>query len=293
MRIASNKLQDILTYYTSELASVYEPDELRAVISQTFGHYLGYSATDISSKKQENLNQSDILKLYDCCKELKKNIPLQYVLGETVFYGLKFKVNPSVLIPRPETEELVDLILKDCKKLNETTLDILDIGTGSGCIPVALKNKLPEANVSAIDISEDALLVAQQNAITNNTTVLLNRADILSNEAGYILDTYDIIVSNPPYIAKTEAIQMHDRVKNNEPSIALFVDNNDAIVFYKRIIELCKEHLNPSGTLYFELNPLFANDVKDIATKSNLFNEISLLKDMSGNVRFLKAEKHD
>lgn len=293
MRIASNKLQDILTYYNSELSSVYEPDELRAIISQTFRHYLGYSANDISSKKQENLNQSDILKLYDCCKELKKNIPLQYILGEVIFYGLSFKVNPNVLIPRPETEELVDLIFKDCKKLNETTLDILDIGTGSGCIPITLKNKLPEANVSAIDISEGALVVAQQNAISNNATVLFNRADILSHEAGYVLDSYDIIVSNPPYIAKAEAKQMHDRVKNNEPAIALFVDNNDAIVFYKRIIELCKEHLNPCGSLYFELNPLFANEVKDTATKSNIFNEVSLLKDMSGNVRFLKAVKHD
>ncbi len=293
MRIASNKLQDILNFYNSELTSVYDTEELRVLISQTFEHYLGYPSAEMALKKQENLNQSDVLKLYDCCKELKKNIPLQYVLGESIFYGLKFKVNSSVLIPRPETEELVDLILKDCKKLNETTLDILDIGTGSGCIAVTLKNKLPEANVSSIDISEDALLVAQQNAIQNNTTVLFKHADILKNEAGYILDNYDIIVSNPPYIAKKEADQMHERVKNNEPSIALFVDSNDATVFYKRIIELCKEHLNPGGSLYFELNPLFANDVKDIAIKNNLFKEVALLKDMSGNVRFLKAIKHE
>jgi len=254
---------------------------------------LGYSAGDIASKKEENLNQSDILKLYDCCKELKKNIPLQYVLGETIFYGLRFKVDANVLIPRPETEELVDLILKDCEKLNETTLDILDIGTGSGCIPVTLKNKLPEANVSAVDISESALSIAQQNAINNKTTVLFNQVDILNTEAGYILDTYDIIVSNPPYIAKAEANQMHERVKNNEPSIALFVDNNDATFFYKRIIELCKEHLNPGGCLYFELNPLFANDVLVMAEKINLFKEIVLQKDMSGNIRFLKAIKHE
>ena len=293
MRIASNKLQDLIDFYHSELFSVYEPGELNTVVQLVCKHYLGFSSTDIISRKNENLNQSDVLKIYDCCKELKKNIPLQYILGETIFYGLTFKVNPSVLIPRPETEELVELILNDCMKENETSLDILDIGTGSGCIPVTLKHKLPEANVSAIDISQEALEVAQQNAILNQTTILFNKTDILSPDAEFSLDTYDIIVSNPPYIAKKEANQMHERVKNNEPEIALFVEDNDAAVFYKRIISLCKQHLNKSGKLYFELNPLFAEEVKLTAEKSNLFKEVSLINDMSGNTRFLKAIKHE
>lgn len=293
MRIASNKLQDLITFYNTELSSNYEQSEINVIVQQACQHYLGFSASDITLRKNENLNQSDVLKLYDCCKDLKKNIPLQYILGEAFFYGLTFKVNSCVLIPRPETEELVELILNDCKQLNETTLDILDIGTGSGCIPVTIKNKLPEANVSAIDISEEALQVAQQNALLNKTTILFNKCDILKPDATYVLDTYDIIVSNPPYIAKEEAAQMHERVKNNEPHLALFVENNDATLFYKRIIELCETHLNPSGTLYFELNPLFAENVKHYAQESNLFVNINLIPDLSGHIRFLKATKHE
>ncbi|MBP7809929.1 MAG: peptide chain release factor N(5)-glutamine methyltransferase [Bacteroidia bacterium] len=293
MRVASNKLQDLIAFYKTELSSVYEPEEINSLIQQACKHYLNFSPIDITTRKNENLNQSDLLKLYDCCKDLKKNIPLQYILGETVFYGLTFKVNPHVLIPRPETEELVELILNDCLKGNETTLDILDIGTGSGCIPITLKHKLPEANVAAIDISQEALQVAQQNALLNKTTVLFNQSDILKQEAEYVLDTYDIIVSNPPYIAKAEASQMHERVKNNEPNIALFVEDNDATIFYRRIIELCKYHLNAGGKLYFELNPLFANEIKQLAEKSNLFEQVILIKDLSGNTRFLKAIKHE
>ncbi len=292
MRIASNKLQDILAFYTSELSSVYDPGELTAVSQQALKHYLGFSPTDIITRKNENLNQSDVLKLYDCCLDLKKNKPLQYILGETFFYGLCFKVNSSVLIPRPETEELVELILNDCKDLNETTLDILDIGTGSGCISISLKKNLPNANVSAVDVSQEALVVAQENSQLNKTPILFSCTDILKPDAEYSLDTYDIIVSNPPYIAKNEAAQMHERVKNNEPLIALFVENNDATIFYKRIIEITHKHLNPGGKLYFELNPLFADEIKTIAQNNNLFSEIKLINDLSGNTRFLKAIKH-
>lgn len=293
MRIASNKLQDLIAFYTSELSSVYGSNELNVVIQQVLKHYLGFSPADTLTKKNVNLNQSDILKLYDCCLDLKKNKPLQYILGETEFYGLIFKVNSDVLIPRPETEELVELILNDCKNLNETTLSILDIGTGSGCIPVTLKNNLPDADISAVDISQEALKVAQQNAILNKTPILFTCSNILERDAEYSLDNYDLIVSNPPYIAKTEAGQMHERVKNNEPAIALFVENGDPTLFYKRLIELCKKHLNPGGKLYFELNPLFAEEVKTIAQKSNLFSELKLINDLSGNTRFLKAIKHE
>lgn len=293
MRIASNKLNDLISFYHSELFSIYEPEELEAVIRIVCKHYLNFSPLDITAKKDENLNQSDVLKLYDCCKELKKNIPLQYILGEIFFYNSTFKVNPSVLIPRPETEELVDLIIKDCKADNDEIIDILDIGTGSGCIPISLKKELPEANVSAIDISEEALKVAQQNAILNKTTILFNKTDILKQEAEFSLDTYDIIVSNPPYIAKKESEQMHDRVKNNEPLIALFVEDNDTAIFYKRITDLCKTHLNKGGKLYFELNPLFAEEVRSYSEKSNLFKTQTLINDLSGNTRFLKAIKYD
>lgn len=293
MRIASNKLNDLIEFFYTELESLYSKSEINLLVQFACKHYLNYSPADLIIHKNENVNQSDVIKLYDCVLALKSNQPIQYILGETEFYHLKFKVNPFVLIPRPETEELVELIIKECKSRDFENTDILDIGTGSGCIPIALKKHLEEANVSAVDISQDALKVAQQNAILNQVTVMFNQCDILSKNAKYVLDTYDIIISNPPYIARNESESMHDRVKNHEPALALFVENNDPLLFYNRIIELCKTHLNSGGVLYFELNPLFGENVKQAAVLSNQFTEVSLIKDLSGNIRFLKAVKHD
>jgi len=293
MRIASNKLQDLIDFYFTELQSLYSKDEINLLVQFACQHYLKFSNADISLKKNENINQSDVIKLYDCCLALKNNQPIQYILGETEFYKLKFMVNSDVLIPRPETEELVELIINDCHKRELESVDILDIGTGSGCIPIALKKNLEDANVSAVDISHKALELAQKNALLNKVTVIFNLTDILSEDAGYSLDTYDVIVSNPPYIAKKEAGSMHTRVKDHEPTIALFVDDNDALVFYKRIIALCDKHLNAGGELYFELNPIYAEEIKTIAEQSKLFSEVNTLKDLSGNFRFLKAVKHD
>lgn len=293
MRIASNKLNDLITFYYTELVSLYSKDEIKLLVQFVCKHYLNYTPADIALHKNENINQSDVIKLYDCCLALKNNIPVQYVLGETEFYNLTFKVNSNVLIPRPETEELVELVIKECKARNFENADILDIGTGSGCIPIALKKNLEEANVSAIDISQEALKVAQQNAVLNKVTIIFNCTDILKSDAAYSLDNYDIIISNPPYIAKKEADSMHGRVKNNEPDIALFVEDNDPLVFYKCIIEICKTHLNNGGLLYFELNPVYSEDVKQKAIGSRQFTSVDLIKDLSGNVRFLKAVKHD
>lgn len=293
MRIASNKLCDLVDFFYSELTSIYSRDEINLLVQFACKHYLNYSPADIILNKNENVNQSDLVKLYDCVLGLKENKPIQYILGEAEFYHLKFKVNSNVLIPRPETEELVDLIIQDCRKNDFETLDVLDIGTGSGCIPISIKKNLEEAIVSAIDISQNALQVAQHNAIANGVTVNFNCVDILSADAEYCLDEYDIIVSNPPYIAKMEADAMHNRVKNNEPHLALFVENNDPLLFYKRIIELCDKHLCEKGTLYFELNPVYGEEIKSLAQKSNLFSEVNLIKDLSGNTRFLKAVKHD
>lgn len=293
MRIASNKLQDLIDFYFTELQHLYSKDEINLLVQFACRHYLKFSPAEITLKKKENINQSDVIKLYDCCLALKNNQPIQYILGETEFYKLNFKLNQYVLIPRPETEELVELIINDCHKRDLETVDILDIGTGSGCIPITLKKNLEDANVSALDVSHKALEIAQKNAILNNATVIFNQTDILSSDAEYSLDTYDVIVSNPPYIAKKEAAGMHTRVKNNEPALALFVEDDDAMIFYKRIIALCQKHLNAGGELYFELNPLFAEKIKTLALQSKLFSEVNVLKDLSGNLRFLKAVKHD
>lgn len=290
MRVASNKLKDITAFFHSELKDIYSVSEIEAMIDAAVERYLGFSKTERLTKASENLNQSDLLKLYDCCKDLAKHIPLQYILGEAWFYNLKFYVNNSVLIPRPETEELADLIIRE----NAAAGSFLDIGTGSGCIPVTLKNKLPNANIFACDISPQALAVALKNAQSNHSAVTFFEADVLNTNTflkQLPVSAVDVIVSNPPYIKESEAASLDKHVIDQEPHLALFVKGDDDIVFYKKIIDLCEHLLKPSGKLYFELNPLTASFVNRYALASGLFESTELLKDMSGNTRFLKAVK--
>jgi len=290
MNIASNKLSNLYKFYQTELSSVYDEIELYAIFELICEHYLGYSKTNTKLKFNENLNQSEVLKIYDTAIALKKGAPIQYILGEADFYNLKFNVNSSTLIPRPETEELVDIIIKDHVNLSlQQNIHILDIGTGSGCISITLKKNLPHSNATGIDISEKALEVAQSNAIKNNVMVNFLNLDILSNNQQ--LYTYNIIVSNPPYVLNSEAKQMDTRVLEYEPHVALFVEDNDPIIFYKRIMDLCNEHLEEKGFLYFELNPIYALHVLKYANASKIFNFTEVINDMSGKQRFLKAQK--
>ena len=289
MKIATNKLSDLYEFYKSELSSIYDNDELYAIFELVCEHYLGYSKTDTRANFQGNLNQSDVLKIYDTAKALKTGKPIQYIFGEAHFYNLKFKVNSSTLIPRPETEELVDLIIKSQTTNNHIPITILDIGTGSGCIPITLKKNIPNSKVTGIDISEQALEVAKTNATKNLADVEFLNLDILSNNQQ--LYTYNLIVSNPPYVLNSEAKQMDTRVLEHEPHLALFVEDTDPIIFYKRIIDLCSRHLEENGYLFFELNPIYANAVKNYANDSKIFNFTEIMQDMSGKERFLKAQK--
>lgn len=290
MKIATNKLSDLYKFWQTELSAIYDEGELYAIFELTCEHYLGYSKAETKLKFQENLNQSDVLKIYDAAKTLKTGRPIQYIFGEADFYHLKFKVSPATLIPRPETEELVDLIIKQHQTTKPETLDILDIGTGSGCIPVTLKKYLPQIKAFGIDISEEALDIAKYNAHHNNTDVEFMKYDILKS---FIIQEskFNIIVSNPPYVLKSEAKQMDERVLAHEPHLALFVEDNDPIIFYKKIVNFCGQHLAKNGILYFELNPLYAEEVKKYAIDSKIFNFTELIKDMSGKWRFLKAQK--
>lgn len=290
MKIATNKLSDLYQFYQSQLNSIYSEDELYAIFELVCYHFLNYSKNDVKRLFNERINQSEIINIYNTGIELKKNIPIQYILGECEFYNLKFNVNSFTLIPRPETVELVDLIIKHHKQQSNHELTILDIGTGSGCIPIALKKNIPHSKVSALDISEEALNVAKSNALKNDITIEFIKQDVLSKSL-ILNSTFSIIVSNPPYVLKTEAKLMDDRVLNYEPHLALFVEENDPIIFYKKIIDLSTNYLMPNGYLYFELNPLFANDVKNYADSSNLFIFTELINDMSGKCRFFKAQK--
>lgn len=287
MRVASNKLKDIIGFYHRELAAIYSKNEIDALAGLAVEHYLGYSTTELIRRLDSNVNQSGLIKLYDCAKALKQNRPLQYILGEAWFYGLCFRVNEQVLIPRPETEELADLILKE----NPAPASFLDIGTGSGCIPITLKKHRPQSRVSAADISPGALVVARENAKQHHAEVSFFEADVLNTDAFTQAagGRFEIIVSNPPYIQLSEKAAMSSHVAGQEPDLALFVNGTDPIVFYKKIIDLCAEILLPQGRLYFELNPLTAGAVKTYAQQSGLFFQVELVKDMSGNTRFLKA----
>ena len=284
MRLASNKLKDILGFYYTELAPLYDRAEIEALLRLILEHYLGYTHSDILIKSEENLNQSDLLKLYDCAKALKKNIPLQYILGEAWFYNLKFWVNPHVLIPRPETEELVELILDQ----NKAITSFLDIGTGSGCIPVSLKKHLPDTHAHACDISVPALDVARLNASRLQSPVRFFEADVLDT-ASFLRSIYmpfEVIVSNPPYIMPSEKKIMSPHVIGQEPDLALFVEGSDPIVFYKKIVDACGFALQTKGRLYFELNPITAGEVMAYSLASDLFEKVEVIDDLSGKARF-------
>ncbi len=286
MRIATNKVKDLISFYYSELNALYSREEIDEIVFRIFEHFLGFTREDLIKRAEENVNQSELILIYDGAKDMAKGKPLQYVLKEAWFYEFPFFVNSNVLIPRPETEELVELIIKGSSRNDE---HVLDIGTGSGCIAITLAKKLHGAKVEAIDISEDALEVAKRNARSLKANVELKKVDVL--KVSDSLGNYSIIVSNPPYIKRSEENTIHTNVKDHEPHTALFVEDIDAIVFYKRIIDLCKEHLMSNGKLYFELNPLTAKDVLAYAQSTELFGEIDLIKDMSGNMRFLQATR--
>ncbi|RZL18483.1 MAG: peptide chain release factor N(5)-glutamine methyltransferase [Pedobacter sp.] len=223
-----------------------------------------------------------LLKLSKILTDLKTGKPVQQVLGETIFYGLPFKVTSNVLIPRPETEELVDWVINHVKDKKES---LLDIGTGSGCIPIVLKKHLPHLNVSSIDISSEALKVAAENAQLNKININLIEADILKYSTDKM---YDVIVSNPPYIRELEKAEMHENVLIHEPHTALFVSDENPLIFYKAIADFALSNLNPNGYLFFEINEYLWEETLQILIDKR-FKNIELKKDMQGKDRMIMA----
>ena len=216
--------------------------------------------------------------------------PVQYVVGFAWFYGLKFKVNPTVLIPRPETEELVEWVLETVKNLKLETQNpkLLDIGTGSGCIPITLKVKKPSLNISAVDISEGALITASRNAYRMNADVEFQRIDILNESEWSQLADFHIIVSNPPYIPNFEKALMEDNVLSYEPHLALFVEDEKPLIFYEKIADFAKKHLCTEGSLFFECNEFNAAEVVEMLEEKG-FKTVELRRDMSGKNRMIRA----
>jgi release factor glutamine methyltransferase len=286
MRIPSNKIKDIARFFREELGSLYDVPELETIIRYCVEEFTAYKGTDINSER--TISESELLKFNAAAKELKLQKPLQYVLGRADFYGLKFNVNGNVLIPRPETEELVHLIIKDIKAGGEKNLSILDIGTGSGCIAISLKKHLPFADVSAVDVSEKVLELARLNAEQNNTVINFLQQDILSETTSVYPSSIDIIVSNPPYVRISEKDEMEKNVLDHEPHLALFVENDDALLFYRKIADHALKMLRPGGRLYFEINAFLGPETRDLIVEKG-FKNVELIKDINGKNRILRG----
>ena len=275
-------IHDIYLYARQELASAYTPGEIDHLVFLLLEDRKGISRTDLLHIKEVSQAETDQLKAD--IRELKENKPVQYILGYAWFCGLKFSVNETTLIPRPETEELVERIFRGYNNGNPAS--ILDIGTGSGCIAVSLKKKFPETEVWGLDISDGALKVAEENAKRNGATVTFISGDILSEEFQNRIDRkFDCIVSNPPYVRASDRPSMDERVIRFEPHLALFVNDDDALLFYRRIADFAIGHLHTGGLLYFEINAHMHDDIEKLLYEKG-FQNVEVSRDMSGNYRF-------
>lgn len=276
---------DLITTLTPQ----YGEGEARSMARIVFEDYFNIKP---NNENDENVFQSFLMSEYEAMKNrLLNGEPVQYVVGFAWFYGLKFKVNNSVLIPRPETEELVEWVLETAKTFQKANknVKILDIGTGSACIPVTLKVKNPQLDVSAVDVSESALITGSRNAYRHNAEIDFKKVDILNENEWAALGYFDIIVSNPPYIPHAEKALMETNVLDYEPHLALFVEDENALIFYEKIADFALKHLNTEGLLFYECNTFNASQVVEML-QSKGFKNVELRKDMSGNDRMLKAE---
>ena len=296
MRIASNKIKDVVRFFREELLGLYEEAEIEMFIAFCFEDFLNIKRFEISLRANETISESELLRFNFAVKDLKKHKPIQHILGKADFYKLKFIVNEQVLIPRPETEELVQLVIDDFNlralSLSKGTETILDVGTGSGCIAIALKKNIPHVMVNAIDVSEDALNVAKQNAAQNDVKINFIKHDILSSVSidKEFENKLDIIVSNPPYVREQEKKQMDNNVLNYEPHLALFVPNDDPLIYYKAIANYASTHLKPQGKLYLEINEYLGEETQKLLQEKG-FRDVVLVKDINGKNRILRGSK--
>lgn len=279
------KIGALAEQYKIELESLYGEEEAAALFGLSAEHVLGLSPVKLKMAKYTSVSFVDLQKLLSILNDLKIGKPLQHILGVAHFYGSVFEVNENVLIPRPETEELVDWIIHDHTPIRTQNLKVLDIGTGSGCIPISLKNYLPDFNVVGLDISPEALIVAERNAELIGVDVVFIEANILTYQTDV---KFDVIVSNPPYIRELEKQQMHDNVLAHEPHLALFVKDDDALIFYQAIADFALTNLNLTGHLYFEINEYLGEEMIEMLVNKG-FKNIALRKDMQGKDRMIMA----
>ncbi len=269
------------------IARIYDQREASNIADWVMEFLTGFQRSERRLKKDLALNENQKIKLDEIRTALLQNKPVQYVLGEAFFYGLKLELNNHVLIPRPETEELVDWIVQDSKY--KSGLSILDIGTGSGCIPLALKSKLASAEIFATDISGDALELAKRNAFMLGLEVEFFLNDVLDEKAVESLPELDILVSNPPYIPSIERETMHPNVLNHEPHLALFVPDADRLIFYRNILRIASVKLKKAGAVYVEIHEKMGNEMLELFVQHHF--EAELRQDFQGRARMIKARK--
>lgn len=274
-------------YIKQAINGQYPDTEASAIAKAILTDVFQLSTTDLYASKDMNFSTNQAEKLEVIINRLRANEPLQYILGNCYFCGLDFHVEPGVLIPRPETAELVEWIISDRKSSN-SLIRILDIGTGSGCISISLAKNLPQSEVHAWDISEDAIGIASDNANRLDANVRFRQTDVLGQVPTNTM--MNVIVSNPPYITEAERTDMDANVTDWEPDTALFVPDNTPLLFYERIADIGKQILTPDGTLYFEINQRFGTETVDMLHKKG-YRNVELRKDLSGNDRMIKAER--
>jgi len=286
-------------HFNESLKHLYPTSEIDSFFFIILEEYMGFKRIDIVLKSDFNIDQKSLNLMQIATKQLEQEIPIQYIIGKTEFFGLPFNINKEVLIPRPETEELVERVIKEVSLIktyktdsnetkNEKQLKILDIGTGSGCIAISLKKELPSSKISAIDVSNEALRIAKKNALLNKVDINFIHLDIL--KTNNLDKLYDVIVSNPPYVRELEKKEMKNNVLNNEPHLALFVDNKNPLLFYNKIAELAKNFLTKNGQLHFEINQYLGKETVILLAEKG-FKNIQLKKDIFGNDRIISAFK--
>jgi release factor glutamine methyltransferase len=285
------KIKEYRSQFMELLSPIYGEDEAESFFYLILEDKQQLKRIDLALYPDLVFSEEELMLWDSLVEELKKEIPVQYLLGKTSFYGLDFEVNENVLIPRPETEELIEWIIESQKsEVGGEKLKILDIGTGSGCIAISLAKNLPNASVFAIDVSEEALATAQKNAELNKVNVTFVRQNILEVPALGTVEglgqEFDIIVSNPPYVRNLEKIEIKKNVLEHEPHLALFVEDDNALIFYRKIAELAQQNLSPNGQLYFEINQYLGKEMVDLLQKMD-FKNVELRKDIYGNDRMI------
>jgi release factor glutamine methyltransferase len=287
MTVKIQTIKDIRLFLAGELKGVYSEHEINAMTIMIIKTLFRISKLHALAFPESPVTKKQVSEVTRICTELKTGKPIQYIIGETGFYNCTFRVNSETLIPRPETEELVDLIIKENKDFRGS---ILDAGTGSGCIAIALAINLPEAVVSGFDISAGALEIAKENARLNKTKVIFFKADIFDMEFNKFSNT-DILVSNPPYIRDSEKKYMDRNILNFEPQSALFVPDSDPLKYYRALIEMAEKILVPDGKIYFEINEALGKEIANLLSVPG-YSQINVLKDINGRDRIIKGVKN-